>query len=236
MKRFYKTAAAERRPDGMSVVLLDGRPLKTPAKAELAVSSFPLAQAIAAEWQVQQDEIKPLQMPLTRLVATAIDRVAVDPSAAIAEIVRYGDTDLLSYRAEAPQELVARQGEVWQPLLDWFRDRYDVQLQTTQGIVAVPQAETLKPRLERVCAGYDPMLLTALHAATTTTGSVVIGLALLEGRIDAEAAHRAGLLDELYQAELWGEDAEAAARRNTLLSDLRAVAEFLVLLRRPEAA
>lgn len=231
MKRFYKNAVAERRPDGTAIVLLDGRPLKTPAKTEMVLASFPLAEAIAAEWQEQQNEIKPLQMPLTRLVATAIDRVAQDPSGAISEIVRYGDTDLLSYRAEAPQELVARQAEVWQPLLDWFWDRYDIQFQVTQGVVAVPQAETLKPRLERICTGHDPMTLTALHAITTTTGSVVIGLAMLEGLIDADAAHRAGLLDELYQAELWGEDAEAAARRASLQADLAAVARFLSLLR-----
>lgn len=230
MKRFYKTATAERRPDGTAVVLLDGRTLRTPAKAELALPSMALAEAIAAEWQAQQDEIKPLQMPLTRLAATAIDRVVVDRAAATAEILRYGDTDLLSYRADGPQELIDRQIATWQPLLDWFRERYDVQLAVTQGVVAIPQASALRPRLERVCAGYDPFTLTAMHAATTTTGSVVIGLAILEGRLDAEAAHKAGLLDELYQAELWGEDAEASTRRANLLADLQSVHRFLSLL------
>ncbi|HEX6957678.1 MAG TPA: ATP12 family protein [Ferrovibrio sp.] len=227
MKRSYKSVTTGRRADGSYEILLDDRPLKTPAKADLALPSRSLAEAIAAEWQAQEGDIKPLQMPLTRLIATAIDRIAVDPSAAIAEIVRYGDTDLLSHWAESPQELVTRQASIWQPLLDWFRARYDAQFHVTQGIIAVTQPETLKPRLESICSALTPLQLTALHAATTTTSSVVIGLALLEGRLDAEAAHRASLLDELYQAELWGEDAEAAARRAALLTDLQNVAEFL---------
>jgi chaperone required for assembly of F1-ATPase len=229
MKRFYKTATAERLDDA-AVIRLDGRLLKTPAKAEMQLPSLSLAQAIAAEWDAQQDEIRPQTMPLMQLAATAIDRVAADPRYASEEIVRYGGTDLLSYRADEPAVLAARQADEWQPLLDWFRDRYDVQLNVTAGIVAVPQPAELKPRLERVCAGLDPYRLTALHGATTNTGSVVLGLALLDGRLDAEAAHRTALVDELHQAAQWGEDAEAAARRAGLLADLQAIARFLALL------
>lgn len=230
MKRFYKTAAAFPRPDGQHGVMLDNRPLKTPAKADFRLPSRALAQAVAAEWDAQQTEIRPLQMPLTRLVATAIDRTANTAPSVIAEIVRYGDTDLLSYRTGQPPELAARQEAVWQPLLDWFRERYDIQLRVTQGVVAVPQSPELKPRLEQVCAGLDPLRLTVLHALTGASGSVVIGLAVLTGRMDAEAAHRASLLDELFQAEQWGEDEEAAARRSALLADLRSAADCLTLM------
>lgn len=230
MKRFYKTATAFHRPDGQHGVMLDDRPLKTPAKADFCLPSGALARAIAAEWEAQQTDIRPLQMPLTRLVATAIDRTAADRAAVTSEIVRYGDTDLLAYRADKPPELVARQEAVWQPLLDWFRDRYDIQFKVTQGIVAVAQSPDLKPRLEQICAGLDPLQLTVLHVLTGATGSVVIGLAVLTGTLDSEAAHRASLLDELFQAELWGEDDEAAARRMALLADLGAAGDCLTLL------
>ncbi len=230
MKRFYKLATAEQ-GEGGAVIRLDGRLLKTPAKAEMRLPTLALAEAIAGEWQAQQDEIRPQSMPLMQLAATAIDRVMVDPSFARADVIRYGETDLLSYRADEPAPLAERQAAEWQPLLDWFRDRYDVQMNVTSGIIAVAQPAELKPRLERVCAGLDAWQLTALHGATTNAGSVVIGLALLDGRLDAEAAHRAALLDELHQAERWGEDAEAAARRTGLLADLKATAQFLALLR-----
>ncbi len=231
MKRFYKLATAEQAGEGGAIIRLDGRVLKTPAKAEMRLPTLALAEAIAGEWQAQQDVIRPQSMPLMQLAATAIDRVMVDPAFARTDVVRYGGTDLLSYRADEPAALAERQAAEWQPLLDWFRDRYDVQMNVTSGIIAVAQPADLTPRLERVCDGLDAWQLTALHGATTNSGSVVIGLALLDGRLDAEAAHRAALVDELHQAERWGEDAEAAARRTGLLADLRATAQFLALLR-----
>lgn len=231
MKRFYKTATAQAEADGTVSVRLDGRTMKTPAKADMRLPTLALAEAVAAEWDAQRDEVKPAEMPLTRLAATAIDRVQADPAFAIADIVRYSDTDLLSYRATDQAELSAKQAAVWQPLLDWFRDRFDVQLAVTSGIMAIPQPPELKSRLERVCAAYDAFHLTALHAATTNTGSVVLGLALLEGRVDARAASEASLLDELHQAGLWGEDAEAAQRRANLAADLHATVQFLALLK-----
>jgi chaperone required for assembly of F1-ATPase len=231
MKRFYKLATAERESEDGAIIRLDGRVLKTPAKAEMRLPTLALAEAIAGEWQAQQDEIRPQSMPLTQLAATSIDRVMIDPTFARTDVIRYGGTDLLSYRADEPAALAARQAAEWQPLLDWFRERYDVQLNVTSGIIAVAQPADLTPRLERVCDGLDAWRLTALHGATTNTGSVVIGLALLDGRLDAEAAHRAALLDELHQAERWGEDAEAVARRTGLLADLQATAQFLALLR-----
>jgi chaperone required for assembly of F1-ATPase len=231
MKRFYKLATAERESDAGAIIRLDGRVLKTPAKAEMRLPTLALAEAIAGEWQAQQDEIRPQSMPLMQLAATSIDRVMIDPTFARTDVIRYGGTDLLSYRADEPAALAVRQAAEWQPLLDWFRERYDVQLNVTSGIIAVAQPAELTPRLERVCDGLDAWRLTALHGATTNSGSVVIGLALLDGRLDAEAAHRAALLDELHQAERWGEDAEATARRTGLLADLQATAQFLALLR-----
>lgn len=230
MKRFYKAVTISPHPSGLHGVLLDGRPLKTPAKADLVLPSMALAQAVAEEWDAQHSEIRPLQMPLTRLVATAIDKTASDPAAATGEIVRYGDTDLLSYRVELPPELAERQAAIWQPLLEWFRDRYGVQLRTTQGIVAVAQPPDLRRRLEQICADLDPLRLTVLQALTTATGSVVIGLAVLTGELDAEAAHRASLLDEFFQAEKWGEDFEATARWAALLADLSSASRCLTLL------
>jgi len=231
MKRFYKTATAQAEADGTISVRLDGRAMKTPAKADMRLPSMALAEAIAAEWEAQQGEVKPAEMPLTRLAATAIDRVGADRSFATDEIVRYGDTDLLSYRAGDQEDLNAKQVAAWQPLLDWFRDRFDVQLAVTTGIMAVPQPEELKPRLHKICAAYDVFHLTALHAATSNTGSVVLGLALLEGRVDAVTASETSLLDELHQTSLWGEDAEAAHRRANLAADLQATARFLALLK-----
>lgn len=231
MKRFYKLATAERESDAGAIIRLDGRVLKTPAKAEMRLPTLALAEAIAGEWQAQQDEIRPQSMPLMQLAATSIDRVMIDPTFARTDVIRYGGTDLLSYRADEPAALAARQAAEWQPLLDWFRERYDVPLNVTSGIIAVAQPAELTPRLEQVCDGLDAWRLTALHGATTNSGSVVIGLALLDGRLDAEAAHRAALLDELHQAERWGEDAEATARRTGLLADLQATAQFLALLR-----
>lgn len=230
MKRFYKQVSTEKQPDGSAIVLLDGRRLKTPARAEFVLPCLALAEAVAVEWAAQDREIKPDTMPLTRLAATAIDRVRQAPEHAAGEIVRYGDTDLLSYRAEEPSELAARQAQEWQPLLDWFRERYDVQIAVTSGIIAIPQPADLSPRLSRICEALDVFRLTALHAATSATGSVVLGLALLEGAIDAATAHRLGLLDELFQTERWGEDEEAATRRAALLADLGSVQHFLALL------
>jgi chaperone required for assembly of F1-ATPase len=231
MKRFYKSATAAARDDGGAQVLLDGRPLRTPARAEMILPTLALAGAVAAEWDAQQGEIVPQRMPLTRLAATAIDRVTVDPAPAIADIVRYCGTDLLSYRTEAPAELVASQQRTWSPLLDWFRERYDIQLLVTVGVIAVPQAADLPQRIERICAGLDAMRLTALHAATTITGSAVLGLAVLEGRLTAAEAHEASQLDELFQARQWGEDEEARMRRDALHEELAAVERFLLLLR-----
>jgi chaperone required for assembly of F1-ATPase len=229
MRRVYKDV--ETRPlDNSWGVALDGKPLRTPATLELAVPNEVLASAIAAEWDAQQEEIRPATMPLTRLAATAIDRTSAQRDLVVAETAGYAGTDLLCYRAETPPALVARQDAVWQPLIDWAATRYGAALAVTTGIVPAPQSPAALRAFAAIVAGQDDFRLTALHTLTTASGSLVIALALLEGRLDAEAAFAAAQLDETFQIETWGEDTEAAARRRALAADIAAAARFIALL------
>lgn len=234
MKRFYREATAAAEPaagaGGGFAVLLDGRPIKTPAKAPLVLPTQALAAAIAAEWQQQPEDIDPHTMPLMRLAATAIDRVSVLRQAVIDEVAAYAGADLVCYRAERPLSLVARQRAVWQPVLDWLRRRYDVDLRVTSGIVAVAQSEAALVRLKAAVAAANDMELSALQALTTVFGSLTLALAVFEGEMTAEMALAASLLDELFQAERWGEDAEAAKRRAGLARDVASSGYFLQLL------
>jgi chaperone required for assembly of F1-ATPase len=230
MKRFYKTAEVAPAPQASGYVIrLDGKQLATPGKAALVLPTPALAEAIAEEWASQGEELKPAAMPLMRLAATATDRVAAARSEVIEELMRYAGTDLLCYRAEEPEPLVARQAVVWQPLLDWALARFGAELTTVCGLMPQPQPDAALAALRRPLQHLDAMQLTALLVATAAAGSLVIGLALLEGRLSAEEAFAASELDETYQIELWGEDAEATARRAALKEDLLAVERFLKL-------
>jgi chaperone required for assembly of F1-ATPase len=229
MKRVYKSVATRAVENGWGVTL-DGRPLRTPAKRDLQVPSEALAAAIAAEWEAQEPDIRPETMPLTRLVATAIDRTAAERDKIVAEVAGYAGTDLLCYRAEHPPALAARQEAMWQPLLDWAAGRYDAGLTVTAGIVPEAQSPASLQAYAGVVAALDDFRLTALHAATGACGSLVIALALYEGRLDAEAAFAASQLDETFQIEAWGEDTEATNRRAALARDIEATARFLALL------
>ena len=230
MKRFYQEARVVQAEGGF-VIQLDGKTVQTPAKRSLRVESRQLAEAIAAEWQGQGTTVNPLTLPLTRLVSTAIDRVALRRADVIAELVRYAGTDLLCYQSDGPPELIARQRRYWQPLLDWAAERYDAALIVTQGITPVPQPPAALAAIERAVGGHDPMQLVALHLTTTSCGSVVLGLALLTGKITPEEAFAAAALDESYQIEKWGEDAEQTQRRAALKEDLALAARFAALLR-----
>jgi len=231
MKRLYKEAVAVAVKGGYGVAL-DGKPLLTPAKRPLVLSALPLAEAIAAEWQAQGDTVDPLAMPQMRLASIAIDLVMPRREEVLAELGKYAGTDLVCYRAEHPPELVARQHSVWQPLADWATLRFDAPLAVTAGIVPVAQPPATLHAFAAALAAYDPLRLTALHAATAACGSLVIALALIEGRLDAEAAFAAAQLDESFQIEQWGEDAEQTARRANLRKDIAAIAQFVDLLRR----
>lgn len=230
LRRFYKTAALGETPGGFDV-LLDGKQLKTPAGAPLVLAPRRLAEALVAEWDAQEGEIRSHAMPLMQLVSTAVDRVAGQRELVVDEIAGYGGTDLLCYRVEYPTELSRRQLALWQPLVDWATLHYDAPLTVTTGILPLAQPPAALAALRAVAASLDTFALTGLHSAVTTCGSLVLGLALLEGRVDAEAACEAAQLEETWQIEHWGEDQEMSRRRAAVRADIAATARFLRLLR-----
>jgi chaperone required for assembly of F1-ATPase len=232
MKRFYKAASAgEAAGEGGWKVLLDGKSVRTPAKAALVVPTRALAEAIAEEWTAQGETIKPAGMPLMRLACTAIDRVAPQMAAVIAEIAGFGRADLLCYRAEGPQELVERQARLWQPWLDWATERWGARLLTTRGVSPIEQPAEALVALRNAVSLYDPFRLTAVHGLVTGYGSLVLGLAVMNAALAPEAAWEAAQCDEAYQEERWGVDAEALARRRSLKADVDAALRFAALLK-----
>lgn len=226
MKRFYKQAEAAA-CEGGHTVHLDGRPIRTPAKAPLVVPTPALADAIRDEWAAQGDKIDPDSMGFMTLAATTIDRVIPNHAAVAAEAAGYAGSDLLCYRAESPPELATRQAEAWDPVLDWARDRYDVTFTVTAGLMPVDQPEETRARFLTVAQGYDPFALTAVHVMTTACGSFLLALAIAEGRLSAEQGLDASRVDETYQEELWGLDDEAQARKERLRREVGQAAEFL---------
>jgi chaperone required for assembly of F1-ATPase len=226
VKRFYKEVALA----DHHAILLDGRPVRTPARAELILPTAALADAVATEWRAQGDEIDPRTMRLTGLSNAAIDRVAPDLAAFIRPLAAYAESDLLCYRADAPAELVAHQAEVWDPLLDWASRRFDVHFTVTSGIVHAPQPEATIARLGQALAAYDAFHLAALAPIVTIGGSLVTALALAEQEVDPDSAFDFTHLDELWQARRWGEDRLALAARASRKSDFMAAAQLLELL------
>jgi chaperone required for assembly of F1-ATPase len=225
VKRFYKDVTIA---DG--AILLDGRTVRTPARAALAVPSPALAEAIAEEWRGQGETIDPRTMPLTGLANAAIDRAAPDPQAFVAMLAAYAETDLLCYRAAEPPDLVAAQAQAWDPLLDWARKRYDVHFAVTAGIVHIAQPPATVARLAETLAARDAFALAPMSPLVTISGSLVTALALAEGAIGADEAFDAAHLDELWQAEHWGEDQLALTTREARRADFLAAARFLALL------
>jgi chaperone required for assembly of F1-ATPase len=230
MKRFYRKAEPVRRADGYGITL-DGKPIKTPGKRDLVVPNEALAAAIAEEWYAQEGVVRAATMPLTRLATTTVDRVATQRYTIIRQTANYAATDLVCYRAAHPPALAARQQVVWQPLIDWAVLRYDAPLSVTTGVIPTKQSATSLRAFAAAVAEQDDFALTALHVATAACGSLVIGLALIEGHLDAEGAFAASQLDESFQIEAWGEDAEQAAGRRALAADIQAAARFIWLLR-----
>ena len=229
MKRFYGTATAEPGEDGWRV-MLDGRPLRTPARGVLVLPREALARAVAAEWQAQGEQIDTQGMRLTRLATTVVDLMPARRDDAIEEATGYAATDLLCYRAASPASLAARQAAAWQPWLDWAERRFDARLAVASGVMPATQEEVALHSLRAAVDRLDDWRLVGLHAATTATGSLVLGLAMEAGDLDAEAAFAASVLDETFEIEQWGEDPEQAARRDRLRADLEAAATFLALL------
>lgn len=227
-KRFYKQAEVTPTPDGYGVSL-DGRPLRTPARAVFSVPSRDLAEAVAQEWQAQEIEIDPLRMPLTRLANVAIDGVAANMAETADEVVRYAGTDLVCYRAEGPDRLVERQGRHWDPVLDWLRTEHGIRFILSAGIRHVAQPEEALARLRGLVPG-DPFRLAALVSLTTLMGSAVLALAVLKGHLSADEAWAAAHVDEDWNRDQWGEDELAAARRVARAEEMQAAARLIRLM------
>lgn len=238
MKRFWTLAAADPLPQAAPVawrILLDGRPVRLPGGAPLLLPTARLAEAVAAEWQAAGDhvggEMSYAEVPLTRIAGTAQERIAPDPAPVIAELVGYGDTDLLCYRAASPPGLVQRQAREWQPWLDWAWATYGARLAVTEGVMPVAQNPAALQRLGGSLAGLHPFALAALGVIVPALGSLVLGLALGAGELDAETAFRLATLDERHQEELWGADDQAVLRRSRIAEDIAVAARLLDLLR-----
>lgn len=212
LKRFWKTVAVTVADAGGWSVRLDGRPLSAPAsRAPLMLPTRPLAEAIAREWQEQEDVVRPAAMPMTRFANTAQDRVAVNFAAVADTVAAYAGTDLLCYRADAPAELVARQAAAWDPLLDWAASEFGARLRTTAGVVPVAQTRDTLERLAAEVARGSAWRLTALHDLVALSGSLVIGLAVERDVRSPAEAWAISRVDEDWQVSQWGRDAEAEA-------------------------
>jgi chaperone required for assembly of F1-ATPase len=230
MKRFYEEVSASAVADGAYVVLLDGKAVKTPKRALLNLPSLALAEAIAEEWRGQGETLDPQTMPLTCLAFAAVDVVTPERAQIAEQVLKYAQNDLLCYRAEDSPELVARQALAWDPLLDWAAEIYGARLEVGFGIRPVPQPSDALAELEQAIARFDGFKLAALRSATAITGSLILALALAEEKVTVEEAFAAATLDESFQAEKWGRDAEAEQRRQRLFAELAAADRFLRLL------
>ncbi|KRC81232.1 ATP12 family chaperone protein [Sphingomonas sp. Root241] len=226
MKRFWKHVTIE---PGNGIAL-DGKPVRTPGRAPLALPTPQLAEAVAGEWRTVRETVDPRAMPLTGLANAAIDRIAPDTAAFAAGLAAYGESDLLYYRAEGPPPLVERQRAAWDPLLEWARGRYDVHFETTAGVMHRAQPAATVARLREAVAALDAFRLAGLSPLVTVSGSLVAALALLEGAADRETVWRAAEIDEDWQAEQWGEDELAVQARDAHRADFDAGARFLGLL------
>lgn len=226
MKRFWKDVAVA---DGQ--ILLDGRAVRTPARALLVLPTGVLAEAVADEWRAVGDKIDSRAMPLTGFANAAIDKIAPDVATFAAGLSTYAETDLLCYRAENPPELATRQAAVWDPLIDWARARYDIAFVVTAGIVHVAQPPETVSRLSGAIAARTPFELAALSPIVSIGGSLVVAIMLAEDAIAPDAAFDATHLDELWQAELWGEEWMAAEARALRRADLVNAGRMLALLR-----
>jgi chaperone required for assembly of F1-ATPase len=228
-KRFYQRAHVSDGEGGFAV-LLDGKPVMTPARRPLAAPSRALAEAMAGEWQAQQDAIDPARMPLTRLANVAIDAVAERPRPVAEEIEKYLGSDLLFYRAEGPPGLVERQALLWDPVLGWARDTLAARFVLAQGVM--PVAQPKEAIAAAACAiPHEPWRLTAMASITTLTGSALLALALAQGKLDADAVWAAAHVDEDWQMSQWGRDEAALERRAAREAEFHAAAKVLVQLR-----
>jgi chaperone required for assembly of F1-ATPase len=229
-RRFWKAAGVEPEASGWSI-RLDGRPLRTPAGAPLIAPNETVARASAQEWAAQAETIEPASMPVTRALNSAIDRVAPQRDAVVAEIAGYGATDLLCYRAPGPSALTARQAQAWDPWLAWSRNALGAGLVCAEGIMHVAQPPEAVARLAAQVSTRDAYALTALFDLTALSGSLILGLAVESGALAPDDGWTISRIDEAWQAEQWGEDAEAAKAAARKAVDFAAAARLAALLR-----
>ncbi|WP_417516219.1 ATP12 family chaperone protein [Minwuia sp.] len=230
MKRFYKSAGVVEDGGGF-LVQLDGRPIHTFLRRPFALPTRALAEAVAREWDDQPEEIDRMAMPLNRMAGTAIDGLAGKRAETVDAVAKYAETDMVCYWADAPQSLIEQQQATWRPLLDWTEERFGARLQVTSGVLPVAQDAAALDRLKMAVDAMDDFKLVALSVATGTAGSLVIGLALVEGHIDALRAFEAAQLDETWQLSEWGEDEQATQRRNRVLAEFGHVEALIEGLR-----
>lgn len=230
MKRFYKTASVGEAEDGFRV-LLDGKPVKTPAKNMLALPTRALADAIAAEWDGQGDEIDPVSMPFLKLANTVIDGVAANRAEVIGAILRFGENDLLCYRAHQPPELAKLQAEGWDPVLEWARRTHGAEFVIVEGFTHADQPPATLAAFRAVLEKQDSFALAALHVVASIAGSVVLALALAAGERNAAQVFALSRIDEDYQASKWGRDHEAEIRAANLARELDKAAAFIAAAR-----
>lgn len=229
MKRFWKEVAVVPEDGGWGIAL-DGRPVRTPQRAPLAVASAALAEAIAAEWRDVGETIDPAAMPMTGLANAAIDLATPDLAAFAAPVAAYAESDLFCYRDARDGTLQAEQAAAWNPLLDWAEARYGIEFALTQGVLPVDQPQVTIATLQDAVFAQDAWRITALTPLVTIGGSLVAGLALLENAVDADALWEAVSLDDLYQERRWGADSEAQKTRAAHKRDWDNAVRFLTLL------
>ena len=228
MKRFYETVEVATRDGGGFAVMLDGRAARAQGRSPLTLPTLALAEAAADEWREQGDEIRPDAMPVTRLANKGL---GMDRADAVSEVVGYGATDLVCYRAEQPGELASLQHEAWQPMLDWLAARHAVRLEVTTGVLPAEQPKDALDALERMVNSYDDIGLTALGEMTRGCGSLVIALAVADGHVAPGEAWTLSRIDEDFQISRWGTDEEAAGQAGRQRADFLAAARFLELAR-----
>ncbi|WP_136439799.1 ATP12 family chaperone protein [Pacificoceanicola onchidii] len=229
-KRFWQNAGVATTEGGWTITL-DGRGVKTPAKTALVVPTQALAEAIAAEWQAQEDKVDPATMPFTRTANSALDKVAVQHGEVADMLAAYGDSDLLCYRADGPEGLVQRQIEAWNPLLDWAETALGARLEPRVGVIHAPQDSTALARLSAQVHALDPFGLAAFHDLVSLSGSLVLGFAVAEAHLRAEDAWLRSRIDETWQEEQWGEDEEASALAAYKKGEFLHAARFFALTR-----
>lgn len=229
-KRFYREARTELR-EGAHALLLDGRPARTPGRKPLAAPHAAVADIVVREWEAQREVVDPATMPMTRLLNSVIDGVSEARDAVVDEIARFAASDMLCYRASTPERLLLRQAELWDPVLDWAHERLGARFILVEGVMFAEQpAGSIEAVRRAIEAQASPFVIGGLHVLTSLAGSVLIALALADGRLDVAQAWRAAHVDEDVQAEIWGVDAEAQARRDARFTEFEAAAALVAHL------